>query len=162
MTLQPIIRPIQPSDNNQIFSVFRAVFEEHGIIKQGTAYFDECLPFLYETYTTPFSGYFIVEWKGKIMGGAGIFPTDGLPNDTVELVKMYLLNEVRNKGIGQMLMNTCLEKAQELHYKKVYLETLSEFEPAIHLYKKNSFTFLDKPMGNSGHDSCSIQMIKEL
>ncbi len=162
MTLLPIIRPIQQTDNNQIFSVIRAVFEEHGIIKKGTAYFDECLPHLYETYTTPLSAYFIVEWKGKIMGGAGIFPTDGLPNDTVELVKMYLLNEVRNKGIGQMLMNTCLAKAQELNYKKVYLETLTEFEAAIHLYTKNSFTFLDQPMGNSGHDSCSIQMIKAL
>jgi putative acetyltransferase len=162
MTFDFTIRLIQPSDNPSIYKVIRSVFEEYNINKPGTAYFDECLPYLYETYTTSESAYFIVENNGKVLGGGGIFPTNGLSNDTCELVKMYLLPEARGKGVGQQLLNHCLEKARELGYTKMYLETLSELKEAIVLYEKNEFSYLKAPMGNSGHHSCSIQMIKKM
>lgn len=156
------IRLIQPADNKAIYTVIRSVFEEYEIDKPGTAYYDECLPYLYETYSTHNSAYFIVEYSDKVVGGGGIFPTNGLPSDTCELVKMYLLPEARGKGIGKHLLEKCSMKAVELGYSKMYLETLNELKEAIHLYEKNNFRYLSKSMGNSGHHSCSIQMIKEI
>jgi putative acetyltransferase len=162
MAFDYTVRLIQLSDNPSIYKLIRKVFEEYKINKPGTAYFDECLPYLYETYTTAKSAYFIVEDYEKVVGGGGIYPTIGLPKDTCELVKMYLLPEVRGKGIGQLLINHCFEKARELNYTKMYLETLTELKEAIILYEKNEFTYLKAALGNSGHHSCSIQMIKNI
>lgn len=36
-----------------------------------------------------------------VVGGAGIFPTESLPNDTIELVKMYLHPSAEKYRIGQ-------------------------------------------------------------
>jgi putative acetyltransferase len=156
------IRPIVQNDNETMYKVIRTVFEEMSVIKQGTAYFDECLPVLYETYTGNKSGYFTALLDNQIVGGAGIYPTTGLPEGTVELVKMYLLSEARGKGIGQSLMNQCVQLARKLGYTRIYLETLSEFEVAQHMYVKNGFITLDNPMGESGHYACSVRMIKQL
>lgn len=160
-TINYKIRLIEQSDNAAIYQIIRSVFEELDIAKPGTAYFDRYLPYLYETYTTSLSAYFVAEIKGEIVGGAGIFPTDGLEKDTCELVKMYLSNKARGLGIGKHLMNVCLEKAKELNYRKVYLETLPELEAALKMYEKFGFKYLNKTLGNTGHHSCSVKMIME-
>lgn len=161
-TLSWQIRLIKKSDNQSIYQIIRRVFEELGIVKPGTAYFDECLPMLFETYTTNLSAYFVAEMEGVVIGGAGIFPTEGLESDTCELVKMYLSKKARGLGIGKQLMKACLEKAKELNYKKVYLETLPELETALKMYEKFGFSYLDKSLGNTGHHSCSVKMIREI
>jgi len=161
-TVEYQIRLIEPSDNAEIYQIIRSVFEELDIAKPGTAYFDSYLPYLYETYTTSLSAYFVAEINGEIVGGAGIFPTEGLEKDTCELVKMYLSNKARGLGIGKQLMNVCLEKAKELNYRKVYLETLPELKTALKMYEKFGLKFINESLGNTGHHSCSIRMIKEI
>jgi putative acetyltransferase len=156
------IRPIEKKDNEAIFQVIRCVFEELDIVQPGTAYFDECLPKLYETYTTERGAYFVALENGEIIGGAGIFPTEDLPANTVELVKMYLLDKARGKGYGQLLMNACLEAAKNKGYINVYLETLPELEAAQQLYLKNGFRLIESVIGNSGHFACSVRMLKQL
>jgi putative acetyltransferase len=112
--------------------------------------------------TTPQSAYFIAEKDGKILGGAGIFPTEGLPHGTCELVKMYLSADARGSGLGRRMIDQCLATAQEKGYHSVYLETMPELKKAVSVYEKFGFTYLDKPMGNSGHNGCDIWMIKPL
>ena len=96
------------------------------------------------------------------MGGAGIFPSAGLPKDTCELVKMYLIPDARHIGLGRKLISICLEKAKETGYKKVYLETLPELKQAVKVYEKFGFTYLKGPLGNTGHFGCNVWMIHEL
>jgi GNAT superfamily N-acetyltransferase len=50
------------------------------------------------------SAYWVAEKEGKILGGCGIYPTKGLPENYAELVKFYLSSESRGKGIGKELM----------------------------------------------------------
>ena len=97
-----------------------------------------------------------------MVGGAGIFPTDGLPADTCELVKMYLAPAVRGQGIASMLMEACLDAARTAGFKKVYIETMPELNIAIPMYEKFGFTYLPGPLGNSGHSGCDVWMIKTL
>jgi putative acetyltransferase len=99
---------------------------------------------------------------GEMLGGGGIYPTEGLPENTCELVKMYLLLAARGKGIGKMIIENCLEKARDFGFEKVYLETMPELEQAISVYEKFGFEYLKGPMGNSGHFGCSKWMLKEL
>jgi putative acetyltransferase len=72
------------------------------------------------------------------------------------------LPEARNKSLGKMLINECFDIARENGYNQVYLETLPELSNAVKLYEKCGFTYLDKPLGNSGHFGCDLWMIKDL
>jgi putative acetyltransferase len=156
------IRIIQKEDNPEIERIIRLVLTEHGVNKPGTAYHDESLKHMYEFYTSEKSIYFIVETKNEILGGGGVYPTEGLPADTCELVKMYLLPEARGKGIGTSLINRCIAFAQQQGYKKMYLETMSELRKAVHLYEQMGFHLLTDAMGNTGHFACTIRMMMNL
>ena len=156
------IRKITKQDNATIATIIRSCLKEFGADKPGTVYYDESTDHLYELFSNPQSAYFIAELEGKILGGAGIFPSDGLPQDTCELVKMYLLAESRQSGIGAALMNQCLATAKEFGFNTIYLETLPELKRAISVYEKFNFTYLTGPLGNTGHHGCSVWMSRTL
>jgi|SRR6218665_274669 len=156
------IRPILPSDNAALAVIIRNALEEFGANHPGTVYYDASTDALYELFREPGSGYFVAANGEELSGGGGIFPTAGLPADTCELVKMYLRPEVRGSGLGKKLIETSLSFAKETGYKNVYLETMPELKPALKVYEKFGFKYLDAPLGNSGHTGCSLWMSREL
>lgn len=157
-----IIRPIQPGDNRQIAEVIREVLTEFGVPKVGTAYADKSLDCMFETYDVIKSAYFVVEENETIIGGAGISKLEHYEGNVCELQKMYFAPAARGRGIGNEMINICLNKARKLGYKQCYLETMPYMEDARKLYYKNGFVNLDMPMGNTGHYSCNVWMIKNL
>jgi putative acetyltransferase len=157
-----VIRQIQQQDNAAIANIIRNSLAEFGANKLGTVYYDDTTDDLYQLFQTPGSIYFIAEENGVMLGGAGIFPTKGLPNGVVELVKMYLSPASRGKGLGRLLISKCLQAAKTMDNKKVYLETMPELKKAVSVYEKFGFEFLKGPMGNTGHFGCDVWMIKEL
>ncbi|WP_394758060.1 GNAT family N-acetyltransferase [Flavobacterium sp.] len=157
-----IIREIQKTDNLQVANVIRTVLIEHNVPKVGTAYADPQLDFMFEAYSEPNSMYFVVEKKGKIIGCAGIAPLQNGSPEICELQKMYFLSETRGLGIGTKMMEICLQKAKDFGFKKCYLETMPYMKAAQKLYLKSGFEYLCEPMGNTGHTSCPVWMIKQL
>jgi len=162
MKLNVTIRTIQATDNATIASLVKDTLTEFGANKPGTAYFDPSTDTLFEVFQKPRSVYNIAEMDGKIIGGAGVYPTDNLDEDTCELVKMYLRSHVRGLGLGRLLIEKCIEQAKEFGYKKVYLESMPELRQALKVYEKFGFEYLKGPMGNSGHTGCSLWMLKKL
>lgn len=164
MSMGPvIIRTIQPGDNVAIAKIIRDTLAEFGANRPGTVFYDPTTDHLSEVFNaTPRSIYFIAEKEGEIIGGAGIYPTDALPETTCELVKMYLKPEGRGTGLGRMLIEKCLATAKEFGYSKVYLETMPELKKALSVYEKFGFEYLPGPMGNSGHTGCELWMLKML
>lgn len=156
------IRNIQPSDNPFLSRIVKDTLAEFGANHPGTVYYDDTTDTLYEVFKKDKSAYFVAEINGEIAGGGGIYPTDGLPDDTCELVKMYLLPHARGTGLGRTLIEKCINKAKELGYRKIYLETMPELRQALNIYAKFGFEYLKGPMGNSGHTGCSLWMIKSL
>lgn len=157
-----IIRQIQLEDNPRIAAVIRKVFIDDNFPKTGTAFADVQLDFMFETYNKPKAMYFVVEENGKIIGGAGISQLENSKENICELQKMYFLQEARGKGIGYKMIEKCLEKAIEFGYSNCYLETLPEMKAAQSLYKKFGFEYLCSPLGNTGHTTCPVWMLKEL
>lgn len=155
------IRPIAPSDNPSLAQIIRGTLAEFGANHPGTVYYDESTDHLFELFQKPGSVYYVAEIAGKILGGGGIFPSDGLDKDTCELVKMYLLPEGRGQGLGKSLIEKALAFAKEAGYKKVYLETMPELKKAMSVYEKFGFKYLTGPMGNTGHGGCTVWMIFE-
>lgn len=156
------IRSIQPEDNPVLARIIKDTLKEFGANHPGTVYYDETTDALYELFRKERSHYFVAEKDGSILGGGGIFPTDGLPEDTCELVKMYLLPEARGTGLGRSIIEQCLERAREYGYKQVYLETMPELRQALNIYARFGFEYLKGPMGNSGHTGCSLWMLRRL
>ena len=156
------IRPITAKDNAALAFIVRNALKEFKADKQGTVYFDESTDHLFELFQQKKSAYNVIEINGKLLGGAGIYPTAGLPDDTCELVKMYLAPEARGKGFGKQLLQKSSSIAKEFGFAKIYLESMPELATAIGMYQKNGFTALQKPLGNSGHSGCDIWMIKIL
>ena len=155
------IRPIAAGDDAALARAIRDTLTEHGAAKPGTAYYDAAtdhLPALFAR--TPRSAYFVAEQAGAVLGGGGIFPTPGLPPDTVELVKLYLLPAARGRGVGKALINNCLQAARAAGYTRVYLETMPELTQAVPLYEQLGFTYLPQPLGDSGHFGCQLWMLR--
>lgn len=155
-------RPIAALDNVPLAVIIRMALEEFNANKPGTVYFDPTTDDLFTVFTAAGSIYFVAEQEGLLLGGAGIYPTQNLPAGTCELVKLYLHKNARGKGIGKLLMEKCFAAAKELGYTKMYLETMPELNIAVPLYEKMGFSYLQAALGNSGHDGCSIWMIKDL
>lgn len=156
------IREIKPQDNREIAKTIRAILIEFGVPKVGTAYEDTALDLMFETYLKEKSIYYVVIHDNKIVGGAGIMQLQNSSENICELQKMYFLPIARGKGIGSKMMEICLSKAKEFGYEKCYLETLPYMEDARKLYRKVGFTSLEKPLGDTGHYSCNMWMIKDL
>lgn len=157
-----IIRTIRKEDNQEVAQLIRSVFDEMEIPKVGTAYEDPCLDLMFEEYNKPQSVYLVVENEGKIVGSAGIAPLENGDPKVCELQKMYFLPETRGLGIGSKMMEKCLEKARAFSFEKCYIETMPFMHAAQKLYKKSGFEYLDAPMGNTGHCSCPVWMLKDL
>lgn len=157
-----LIRRIEPADNPTIAAIIRQTLKEFGANHPGTVYYDATTDHLYELFQQERSAYNIALINGKIVGGGGIYPTEGLPEDTCELVKMYLLPEARGTGLGSKMISLCLEQAKENGFSKVYLETMTELKAALKVYERMGFAYLDGPMGNSGHFGCPLWMMKSL
>jgi putative acetyltransferase len=157
------IRIIEEKDNAAIANIIRTTLKEFGANHPGTVYYDDTTDALFQLFSqTPGSIYYVAEYGNELVGGGGIFPSPGLPEDTCELVKMYLLKKARGKGLGKLLIQKALGFAKQAGYKNVYLETMPELKQALDTYAKFGFEYIDHPMGNTGHFGCDLWMIKRI
>ena len=156
------LRTIQKEDNVQLAQIIRDTLTEFKANKPGTVYYDETTDQLFELFQKPGSIYYVALMDDEIVGGGGIYPSDGLPNGTCELVKMYLLPEARGIGLGKRIIEECLAFAKENGYTQVYIESMPELENALKVYEKFGFKYISAPLGNTGHHGCEKWMLRSL
>ena len=156
------IRRILAKDNEQMAAIVRNVLMEMGAPKVGTAYADPNLDTLFETYTKAKAVYYVLVNNDKVIGGAGISQLDNADETICEFQKMYFLKEARGFGFAGKILEKALQDAKMFGYKQCYLETMPYMLDAQKLYKKAGFYYLDSPMGNTGHTSCPVWMLKDL
>ena len=157
-----LIRSVNQSDNKSLSVILRKVLVEMKIPQKGSAYEDPELSNMYEAYQFPRSKYFVVEENKKILGGAGISPLRNGGINICELQKMYFHKTIRGRGIGQRLIEICLDFALESGYEKCYIETMPNMVDAQKLYLKTGFQYINSPLGNTGHNACPVWMIKKI
>jgi len=157
-----IIREIEPADNPIVAKLIRRVFEEYGAPREGTVYSDPATDNLYALFRAPASVFWVATHEGAIAGCCGVYPTEGLPAGYAELVKFYLSPDARGKGIGKNLLQKCIKWAGKTGYTHLYIESMPAFANAVRIYEKIGFQQLDHSLGNSGHVSCDIWMLKKL
>lgn len=159
---KPIIRAIKKEDNPSLAKVIRKVLLDLGVPKVGTAYADKALDCMFETYQGDRRVYFVVEENGTIVGGAGIAALESYDGNICELQKMYFLETARGRGLGELMIRHCLDAAVSFSFESCYIETMTYMTAAQNLYKKSGFQYLEGPLGDTGHFSCPVQMLKKL
>ena len=91
-----------------------------------------------------------------IIGMYGIYRMD---QQRCELRKMYLNPVYKGRGFGKQLMNDALERAQQLGFSEMHLETNSCLVEAIGMYQRFGFEISDE----AGHaERCDVCMSRVL
>ena len=131
-------REIRPEDDAALAALIRKSLEANRLDIPGTAYFDETLDHLSDHYLGDPAKrfYYIAEDDGEVAGGIGLDKAD--------------------------LFDECIEdKARELGYRRMYLETHTNLEAAIRLYEKCGYYLIEKPEAIV-HSSMNRFFLKEL
>lgn len=150
-----LLRDVRPGDDAELAALIRRVMPEFGASGDGFAIKDAEVDAMFEAYTRPGHAYFVLKRDGVLVGGGGVGALVGGEVGVCELRKMYFLPDARGHGQGERLLRRCLQKAQELGYSKMYLETLATMTGAQKLYERMGFEKLGAPLGATGHFGCN-------
>jgi len=155
-------RPIELNDNTKLANIIRSAIVALKLPIEGTAHSDPSTDNLFQLFQKTNSFYWVALGDNKVLGGCGIYPSNGLPEGCCEIVRFFLTPEARGKGIGKTLLDMSIEKAKVLGYQSLYLESFPDMQDAIRIYEQNGFTYLTSALGNTGHYACNTWMLKEL
>lgn len=154
-------REIRKEDDPIIAGIIRHALKDHHLDIPGTAYFDTHLDYLSEYYVNQNGRlYVMLEEDNKIIGGIGMAEFEGF-SDCAELQKLYLIDEAKGRGLGKQMVKYIENAAKAAGYKHLYLETHSNLQAAIGLYRKTGFREIPRPEF-VGHSTMDTFFIKEL
>ena len=141
------LQKLTPEYDAPLAALIRHNLKAHGLDIPGTVYFDEGLDHLSEYYSAAPDrrAYFIlVDDDGALAGGIGLaeFP---LFENCAELQKLYLAPSARGQGLGYEMIRFIEDRAREMGYGYIYLETHTNLAAAIHEYERAGYRRIDRP-----------------
>jgi len=83
-------------------------------------------------------------------------------NGEYELTKMAVTESAQGKQIGKKLALAIIDKARNMHLKKIFLESNSVLVPALTLYEKLGFRYKKKEPGSSVYARADVYMELDL
>lgn len=102
---------------------------------------------------------FVAELDGQVVGSLGLMRSRN-PQYDFEVVKFAVSPVVQGRGIGNRLMEQCLQRAREVGAHRLFLEGNTRCVSANHLYKK--YGFHEVPITHAEFARCDVQMVLEL
>lgn len=93
---------------------------------------------------------FMVAWfDGRIVGSGALIPRS---NQVAEIVRVSVVAELRRRGVGKKILKRLCQKAKELGFQRIVLETTSTWGGAIEFYKRFGFCVTHYRDGKSGSE----------
>jgi len=129
------IRDYSPGDEKSVFGIVKEVLAGYGL-STNPEKTDADLRDIQLSYLSNGGAFRILECEGRIVGSCGLYPTT---RQSCELRKMYLLPELKGRGLGKMMMDDAFAVAKDLGFVEMTLETNSCLKEALELYRKNGF-----------------------
>ena len=151
---------IQPQYDKAMATLIRSNLEACHLDIPGTAYFDECLDHLSDYYNSISGEYYVLLSENIVIGGIGLATFSGFP-DCSELQKLYLADEAKGNGIGYKMIQFIEERARERKNLRMYLETHTNLQAAIHIYEKSEYERIERPK-SVVHSTMNRFYLKEL
>lgn len=138
-------RRIEEKDDAAIAALIRENLEANHLDIPGTAYYDKSLDHLSTYYKGAERAYYVLtDEEGTVVGGIGLEQFEGFP-ECCELQKLYLADAVKGRGFGYEMIRFLVERAKEMGFCRIYLETHSNLQIAIHLYERCGFREIPRP-----------------
>ncbi|HAG81648.1 MAG TPA: GNAT family N-acetyltransferase [Cyanobacteria bacterium UBA12227] len=132
-----LIRPWMPRDRNQSAAIIRDILMEYGLPWEPSGADRDVLEV--ETFYTNIGGEFwVIEQQSKLVGTAAYYPIERGEN-AVEIRKMYLVPEVRGKGLGKYLLGQLERAIANRGFQEIWIETASILKEAVKLYESNGY-----------------------
>lgn len=132
-----IIRSWQEFDRIPAQKIISQVLAEYGLPWDETNA-DQDVVKVEEFYQQTGGEFWVVEAKDKLVGTAAYYPIVR-GNNAVEIRKMYLLPEVRGKGLGTFLLQKLEDIIRAKNYQEIWIETASVLSEAVKLYETNGY-----------------------
>lgn len=135
--LWPRLRLADNEDCREITQLVYGVLKEYALEADPTST-DADLKDIESFYFKQGGAFIVLEEKdGSIIGAYGLYPVE---EHLCELRKMYLHKSYRGRGLGKLLLEDAVSRAEKSGFRKVILETASVLKEAIALYKRYGFT----------------------
>ena len=142
-----LIRSLKTKDDAQIAKIIRDNLEENGLAIPGTVYFDDILDHLSTFYAEEPSAcayYVMTDANDNVIGGVGFCEFSHF-DSCVELQKIYVDGTHKGLGLGRILLAYVEERARELGFRQMYLETHTNLGIAISMYKSHGYQVIERP-----------------
>ena len=86
--------------------------------------------------------------------------TELQPHDTLEIERIYVLEDFYGQGIGLKLLEKSIAIAREKHLKSIWLGVWERNHRALRFYEKNGFQVFDKHVFKMGTDDQTDLMMR--
>jgi putative acetyltransferase len=130
------IRPATNADSDSVRKLVFAVLAEFGL-RGDPDLTDADLNDLEANYAGRGGCFDVIEdAAGSLVGCWGLYRVD---ESTCELRKMYFVPLVRGSGLGRHVLEAALQRARELGFSRMVLETSSKLIAANRLYQQFGF-----------------------
>lgn len=96
---------------------------------------------------------YLAKAADEIVGTSALIPEG---HNVYELAKMSVTEEWQGKGISKLLLETCLQQANELGAVKIELFSNHQLKNALKLYEKYGFEYIE--MKDSPFETADIKM----
>lgn len=116
--------------------------------------------------TNPYSEFYFALDNQEVIGylklNVGESQTEEQHHESLEIERIYVLQDYHGKKIGQILYEKALQIALERKSEYVWLGVWEENPRAISFYKKNGFVEFDKHIFVLGDDKQTDIMMKKM
>ncbi|MBN2459162.1 GNAT family N-acetyltransferase [Candidatus Woesearchaeota archaeon] len=154
---EPYAKTKKAFDSNGLFIMPSGNGDLEGIVKLKYAIFNELCPRLSawynrhpEVFESEFRGpngqdlekrvFYTVKRSEEVVGCGGLIQKNPKKEPmTGEITDIYLIPELRGKGLGKALVSDLIQKAGVLGFEKLFLTTRKEFKAATQLYQRLGF-----------------------
>lgn len=113
-----------------------------------------------------FSEFYLAFLNQKVIGylklNFGDSQTELKDSNSLEIERIYVLQECQGKKVGQKLYEKAMQVADEKNVNYVWLGVWEENPRAIHFYQKNGFVEFDKHIFKLGDDEQTDIMMKKI
>lgn len=150
------LRPATNADRAEIEALVFAALHEHGLSPSPDSTDIDLADI--EGFYGNGSGFFdvLIDSDEIIVGTVAIHRTE---DELCELRKMYLAPAARGGGWGRRLLDHAIERAREMGFRRIWLETADSLESAHRLYERNGFEPYRAPHQS---ERCDFAMIREI
>lgn len=152
-------RQYQPSDAEAVWNLHVESLRETGAYLEGGSWYDD-LRQISQVYLDQ-RGEFLVGHDGERLIAMGAVMQTG--PERAELKRMRIHRDYQGQGLGQRMLGRLEERARELGYALLHLDTSVKQQAALHLYLKNGYhethrdtiqgleiVYFEKPLGGNG------------